>query len=203
MNHRKGKLYLGRLGLIIIMFTISLIMASCDDESTESSSSSSTDSSSSHPKEVVSTPAGPTPLDDATSAVSSFKEMELAFGGHIGVYHDILQDIDNGDISAADGYNKLDRLNDSTLNLFQKAQTMKVPKKYKDDQDQLVMALSYLQNSIGSIKKYLDDHKTSTLAEAQKDVQTAIGMNEDVKEKISSEASADGYKTPDGQPIFK
>ena len=140
---------------------------------------------------------------DLNTTITNFQDEDVDFEQAVIIYKEILAEIDNGTISPVDGYNKLDALKDSTIKLHGNIGTMKVADKYKDDKNELGTIVAYLQSSVDNTKNFLDSHKTSDLAAAQKDLQTALSANENLKKKIMQQATDGGYKSPDGAPIFK
>jgi len=123
---------------------------------------------------TTSDPSEPTIAISDSDSVAALTDIKQSINGHIDIYKDIVSQISDGSMDMATGYNKLGRLHDFAMELFDKASQLKVSDKYKDNKQALMLSASYLEHSISHTKDYLDDKKVSTLAEAKDELQKAI-----------------------------
>lgn len=100
--------------------------------------------------------------------------------------------VNGGSIAAADAFNQFKALNTRALKVFSDSQSILVPKRYEKSKETLVMANSYLVSALNHLNDFLDNSKTSTLANAQDEIQKSQQGIEILYSTVGNQAKLDG-----------
>ncbi|WP_157071089.1 hypothetical protein [Alicyclobacillus acidiphilus] len=134
---------------------------------------------------------------EAKEAVQRFDQIDKEVESDMNQYKSIITGVSNGSLDHADAYNELQSLQQSTLtNTFTDVATMSVPSHYSGDQEEVSVAASYLNSSIGELKNYLNDQQVKELAAAKSDLQSAIDGLNNAMISVAATAIANGFAPP-------
>lgn len=134
---------------------------------------------------------------EADEMIRRFGDYQKSLEQHMNEFHAVVVGLSNGSVSEATAYNDLEEIHSSAMTFYSKIISFEVPDRYNEDKKSLLLTASYFEHSITEFRSFLDDKKTSTMAEAQKDLEEAIKGNHIVTMAVAQQAIKDGWRPPE------
>lgn len=133
---------------------------------------------------------------EAEKAFKAFDTVSKQYDTVYNQFNSVIKGLSNGSMDEVTAYNDLDTIKSNALTVFGNAGDLSVPQRYSDPKDTFQTGIAELRSSIADVQKYLDDNKTSTMANATNELQQAQEATQTASIGIAAQVIKDGYTPP-------